>query len=195
MSHGRIINLDTPDEIKKNFGVGYNIYIEAKHQFEDQLDEEALAALFNRVCLVFLDKPDLPGVKKSRDSNDKKLIITVPSNLVQKLGDLIAQVEENVPEVMIDLELNSLEDAFIKIAEGDIRAEEQKMQALANKELFLSAEDEEKAMQDYFSFEGRQSCCKKVTYVLIHRLHLFKRDGLQWFASIIPIIFVAMMAF
>ena len=154
-----------------------------------------MTALFDRVCQVFLDKPELPGVKKSRDSNDKKLIITVPSNLVQKLGDLIAQVEENIPEVMIDLELNSLEDAFIKIAESDILAEEQKMQALANKELFLSPEDEEKAMEDYFSFEGRQNCCMKIIYVLVHRLHLFKRDGLQWFAVIVPIMFVAMMSF
>ena len=31
MSHGRVISLDTPDEIKRKFGVGYNVYIEAKH--------------------------------------------------------------------------------------------------------------------------------------------------------------------
>ena len=35
MSHGRIIGLDRPDEIKKKFGVGYNVFIEAKHQFEE----------------------------------------------------------------------------------------------------------------------------------------------------------------
>ena len=34
MSHGRVISLDTPDEIKRKFGVGYNVYIEAKHQYE-----------------------------------------------------------------------------------------------------------------------------------------------------------------
>ena len=34
MSHGRVISLDTPEMIKKKFGVGYNVYIEAKHQYE-----------------------------------------------------------------------------------------------------------------------------------------------------------------
>ena len=31
MSHGRIIGLDTPNEIKRKFGVGYNVQIEPKH--------------------------------------------------------------------------------------------------------------------------------------------------------------------
>ena len=39
MSHGRIIGLDTPDEIKRKFGVGYNIFVEAKHQYEGMLDD------------------------------------------------------------------------------------------------------------------------------------------------------------
>ena len=39
MSHGRVIGLDTPNEIKRKFGVGYNIYVEARHEYENQLDE------------------------------------------------------------------------------------------------------------------------------------------------------------
>ena len=31
MPHGRVISLDTPDEIKRKFGVGYIVYVEAKH--------------------------------------------------------------------------------------------------------------------------------------------------------------------
>ena len=34
MSHGRVVGLDTPEGIKQKFGVGYIVYIEAKHQFE-----------------------------------------------------------------------------------------------------------------------------------------------------------------
>ena len=47
MSHGRLIGLDTPDEIKRRFGVGYNVYLEPKHHLEDQLDNEAIKALFD----------------------------------------------------------------------------------------------------------------------------------------------------
>ena len=51
----------------------------------------------------------------------------VPSMYVNKISELVAAVETSIPEVQIDLELNSLEDAFIKIAESDIRIEEEKM--------------------------------------------------------------------
>ena len=73
---------------------------------------------------------------------------------VNKISELVAAVETSIPEVQIDLELNSLEDAFIKIAESDIRIEEEKMQIMAQKELFLTPEAEEKAMNDYIEFTG-----------------------------------------
>ena len=125
MSHGRVIGLDTPEEIKKKFGVGYNILVEAKHTYEGTLTDDALKAVFDNVRRVFLNKEDCPGIMESPDSNDKKLIITAPSRLVHKLSDLIAEVELGIPEVQIDIELNSLEDAFLKIAESDYREKEQ----------------------------------------------------------------------
>ena len=93
MSHGRVIGLDTPDEIKKKFGVGYNVYVEAKHQYENQLDAAGLKAVFDRVRGIFLNKPDLPDIEESKDSNDKKLIIFVPSAYINQLSGLIAEVE------------------------------------------------------------------------------------------------------
>ena len=99
MSHGRIIGLDTPDAVKRKFGVGYNIFVEAKHQYEGQLDEDALKSIFDRVKAIFFGPDALEGVEESSDSNAKKLIIQVPSQHVHALGDLIAQVERNIEEV------------------------------------------------------------------------------------------------
>jgi len=31
MSHGKIVVLDTPESIKRQFGVGYNVLVEPKH--------------------------------------------------------------------------------------------------------------------------------------------------------------------
>ena len=31
MSHGKVVALDTPQNIKRRFGVGYNIFVEAKY--------------------------------------------------------------------------------------------------------------------------------------------------------------------
>lgn len=93
MSQGRIIGLDEPAVIKRKFGVGYNIYVEAKHEFEDQLDEAGLKAVFDKVRAIFLGLPDMPDVQESPDSNPKKLLITAPCAYSQKLADLIAKVE------------------------------------------------------------------------------------------------------
>jgi ATP-binding cassette subfamily A (ABC1) protein 3 len=131
MSHGRVIGLDTPEGIKHDFGVGYNVFVEAKHQYESQLNEAGLKAIFDRVRAIFIGREDLAGIEESQDSNYKKLIITVPSTYVHKLSALIEQVEQTVPEASIDIEQNSLEDAFIKIAESDIKQEEAKIKEMA----------------------------------------------------------------
>jgi len=46
---------------------------------------------------------------------------------LNRLAALIAEVERSVPQLQIDLELNSLEDAFIRIAESDIQKEQEKI--------------------------------------------------------------------
>ena len=75
MSHGKIIGLDTPDEIKRKFGVGYNIFCEVKHEYESQMDQDSMKAAFEKVRAIFFRNEDLRGIAESQDSNDKKLII------------------------------------------------------------------------------------------------------------------------
>ena len=131
MSHGRVVGLDTPNGIKHKFGVGYSVFVEAKHQYEHELGEEGLKEVFEKVIKIFIEDSGLSGIEKSPDSNDKKLIIMVPHTYVNDLFALIEQVERDVPKAQIDIELNSLEDAFIKIAELDIKQEEQKIKEVA----------------------------------------------------------------
>ena len=51
-----------------------------------------------------------------------------------RLAKLILEVETQVPECRIDIELNSLEDAYVKIAEDEIKANEEKK--ANNKQVF-----------------------------------------------------------
>ena len=44
----------------------------------------------------------------------------MPISLQDQISDLIGEMERDIPDMQVDLELNSLEDAFIKIAEKDI---------------------------------------------------------------------------
>ena len=59
----------------------------------------------------------------------------------------------------------------------------------------MTEEEEKKAMQDYFEYEGRQNCCQKISVIFLHRLQNFYRSSTQWVASLLPLAFVAMMIF
>ena len=72
--------------------------IHERDQYEGQLDEAGLKDIFDRVRAIFLQKAGMSGIEESPDSNDKKLIIMVPSTYVYQLSSLIYQVEQTVPE-------------------------------------------------------------------------------------------------
>ena len=59
----------------------------------------------------------------------------------------------------------------------------------------MTEEEEKKAMQDYFEYEGRQNCCQKISVIFLHRLQNFYRSSTQWVASLLPLAFVAIMIF
>jgi len=80
---------------------------------------------------VFLNRDGYDGIIKSRDSTDKKFIFAVPLSLQDRVSALIREIEQDIPEMQVDIELNSLEDAFIKIAEKDIEQEMKENKALA----------------------------------------------------------------
>lgn len=65
------------------------------------------------------------------DSTDKNSLFSMPVTLNEKISELLAEVEQRVPEMQVDIEMNSLEDAFIKIAEKDIEEEAKENKALA----------------------------------------------------------------
>jgi len=60
----------------------------------------------------------------------KKLILLVPIALSTTISTLLARIEVEIPELHVAIELNSLEDAFVKIAEDELdNAKDQKQLA------------------------------------------------------------------
>ena len=135
------------------------------------------------------------GVVKSKDSTDKNSLYLVPINLVDKISQLIQEVETQVPEVQVDIELNSLEDAFIKIAEKDIEEEAQQNQALAQAQMVMTEEEELAAFEDYKQFPGEQSFWQKVFVIYWNRIRVFLRSGFQWYVLMIPLLYVIIQLF
>ena len=126
MTKGKLLALDKPSQIKNKFGVGYKISIEAK---PDQISAEDFKALKTKEIdpLIQSDENRNLGIVENQDSTPKKLIYQVPLVEVQKLSTLLKQLEDAfLDQVFIDIELNTLEDAYINIA----REEEKLLKAL-----------------------------------------------------------------
>ena len=60
----------------------------------------------------------MSSCKKSVDSTFKKLIYNVPKDKTNQISQLFKKLE-NHPNLIIDVELNSLEDAFVKIVRSE----------------------------------------------------------------------------
>lgn len=97
MSHGKVIALGTPNDIKRRFGVGYNLYVEPK--FGSRLDASQLAERLMAVERVLLHRENFNGITKSPDSTDKKLLFLVPINLQGSISELIREIEQDIPEM------------------------------------------------------------------------------------------------
>ena len=162
MSHGKVVVLDTPGKIKKMFGVGYNVYVEPKHA-DIMRNARELRDSFEQVKDIFLQRREgFEGITESRDSTDKRLIFLVPIANVPRLSELIAEVEQRFPDFQIDIELNSLEDAYVKIAEDEIQAAEDKRIKEQGAKTLMSQEELQTEFEFYQTVQGSQSFFKSL---------------------------------
>ena len=144
--------------------------------------------MLDKAKTYFLDKPDLEGIKESRDSYDKKLIFLVPMALVGKISGIVRDIEENCPECQVDVELNSLEDAYVKIAEDEIAAKDAELAEHKSSEINY---DEQEDFLKFVDNVGTQSFWKKVITVTMIRIRSFKRQSYQVIAIFVPLINVS----
>ena len=119
MSKGQLLALDKPDNIKRQFGVGYKLLIEPNGQSQDefrQLKNTRIDSILKN------EENQNKGIKENSDSTLKKLIYQVPFSEVEYLSQLLANLEREFgTEVYIDIEINNLEDAYINIAKEEER--------------------------------------------------------------------------
>ena len=91
MTKGQLLALDKPEQIKRQFGVGYKILIEPRdnmnsHDFElmkiNQIDPIILSSYYTN-----------KGIEESSDSTNKMLIYQVPFSEVQEMSGLLKTLE------------------------------------------------------------------------------------------------------
>lgn len=117
MTKGKLLALDTPYEIKRQFGFGYKIIVEPRNCLSDDF----MHLKENVIDPIILSPVNVhAGVTESADSTTKKLIYQMPFTEVRNLQALFEQLEGQILHAAyLDIEMNSLEDAYINIAKEE----------------------------------------------------------------------------
>ena len=85
---------------------------------KSQIGSNDKEAIFERVKGIFMvGDRDENVIKQSDLSTDDRLVFSLPQKLARKLAALAEEIEENVPEVALDIEIKSLEAALVNISE------------------------------------------------------------------------------
>ena len=105
MANGQITILDSPDNIKKEFGVGYKLIFESKAGSSLRIQE--IERKLKRHIVV----------KENHDSTKTKLQFIIPFEKVSKIQDILVDLQSD--EYSMDVVINSLEDAYINITKSD----------------------------------------------------------------------------
>ena len=116
MTKGQLLALDKPENIKKQFGVGYKLLIEPK---SNKISPQEFLMIKNAKIdpILCAEGYKKRGIIENSDSTGKKLIYQVPFSEVKEMQVIIKALEESIYDTCyIDVEMNSLEDAYINIA-------------------------------------------------------------------------------
>ena len=118
MSQGKVIVLDTADNIKDQFGVGYKLIIE---QRQDQEEPEALPVerIDEKVLSYGNYEKEVRLIKT--DSSNLRRVFNVPMQNNACMGEVLRDIENTFPHLLAALEITSLEDAYLKIVQAEGR--------------------------------------------------------------------------
>ena len=90
MTKGQLLALDSPSNIKKQFGVGYKLLIEPKTEY---INSQDFIAMKQNEVDPLLDSYKQHEITENHESSSKKLIYQVPFNRVQVLGEILQKLE------------------------------------------------------------------------------------------------------
>lgn len=119
MTKGQLLQIDKPEEIKRQFGVGFKVLIEA---IPGKISPEQFLQLKQTKIdpLILSQDKQRKNYAENSDSTDKLLIYQVPFSEVQNMSELLADLKRDLgTSCSIDVENNSLEDAYINVVQRE----------------------------------------------------------------------------
>ena len=127
----------------------------------------------------------------NKESTIKKLIYQVSFEHTEQLSEMLAPLEKSLEGLAyIDVEVNSLEDAYVKIADGD------KKQVDKQAELAAQLEFEEN-VKTFMSTKPHSSFCQQFTATVARKMRDWKNDKKVMIMSfnpfLMPLIYIIMI--
>jgi len=179
MSQGKLFALGGSEFIKKKFGTGYNLILH---------DSENSVEIQNR-ALEITDKVHSFIPSASRDYNVAANIIqfTLPFNEQPKFADLFEELE-TIPDLAINLQMISLEEAFVNLGLNPEKMFEEQPDEAQPKELD-SPQSKDENLPQSFSREKSPSFKEQFDAILLERSFKCKTVRYLFFISY-PLLFI-----
>jgi ABC-type multidrug transport system fused ATPase/permease subunit len=111
MSRGKILIQGSPEYIKSNFGIGYELFFRNISPTSKVDLEKIITGLFGTLETVDYNKNDF--------ESQKLISLTVPISQVEKTSFLLTQIESK--KIQFGLRANTLEEAFVKMGEKEFK--------------------------------------------------------------------------
>jgi hypothetical protein len=73
---------------------------------------------------MIINRSNLRGIQESNDSTPKKLIYVIPFDQQAFIPAVLKSLEDSFPEIYVDIQTNSLEDAYVNIAKAEEKLHE-----------------------------------------------------------------------
>ena len=93
LTKGQLLALDTPDNIKRQFGVGYKLLIEPK---TDKISSSEFISLRSKHIDVIIEEFKQFDVNENHESSVKKLIFEIPFAKVHGISHLLEVLEAKI---------------------------------------------------------------------------------------------------
>lgn len=123
MSRGKILIQGSPDFIKSNFGIGYELFFRNLNVTKKDGLEETIVSTFGSDEAVDLNLNDFESQKIAS--------LTIPISQVDKTAQFLNLLENK--QIEFGLRANTLEEAFVKMGEKEFKTSTNQLKTLENK--------------------------------------------------------------
>ena len=191
MAKGKLLAVGTNEFIKRNFGVGYHLKLMKEVR---QMGEETKFTDEEKNELVALVKSKIENCEINPQSSEDCLVMELPFSQQGKFTDLFYELEKE-NKISVNLEMNSLEDAFINIG----MEEEKYLQSKQGNVEELKNEVENKNEAKYTNFQDlkKPACLAKppvysfwtqFTAIFMRKYYFTIRSISSYVAIVIPLV-------